>query len=137
MSAEGELRNAELGAFAVEYREALKEFFEGAEDDEFFDEPVSPDPFSLGVSDLTPEEMEPDYLGVVGSELRRALGINPLDPDTEVRRYVIEAPDTAESPGEITVVVLNTMYKGIGLHEMRFQDNQVRWTVGKSNVNME
>lgn len=133
---ENEPANPELELFGEEYREALEGFLEGAEDNEFFKDPVSPDPFSLGVSDDTLEDMDIDHLGAVRNVLHRVLQIDPMDPDTLIREYVAEAPETAESPGEIKVAVLKTKFKGMGLHEMRFKDRMVRWTVGNIDQNM-
>jgi hypothetical protein len=97
------------------------------------EQPLAPDPFSMGFDERTLEELNPDELGIVRRSLFYNLGIdtNKLEKFL-VRQYSTPAPEDAKVPGEIKVDVYRTNKEvdGIFLQELTFTDDEKRWVIG-------
>ena len=97
------------------------------------EQPLAPDPCSMGFDERTLEELDPDELAVVRGVLFSNLGVDPEKLDEAiVRQYNTPAPENAKVPGEIKVDVYKTNKEeeGIVLQELTFADGEKRWVVG-------
>ncbi len=119
--------NPQLEKFGRRYEEELDGLLDSGICD---DEPLPPDPSSMGMGETSLEELTDDELSVVRETLFKKLEVNPLDPKATHRTYQTEAPQEASVPGEINVRVFKTNREEAYLQEMTFQDGKRRWTIG-------
>lgn len=71
-------------------------------------EPLSPDPFSMGIGETSLENLSDEELSAIREALFEKLGVNPQDPEFIHRTYVTEAPEGATVTGKINVNVFKT-----------------------------
>src|SRR6266571_7906598 len=120
-SHEGESHRKE---FERRYREELDELVDMGL---FDDEPLPPDPSSMGIGETNFEELTDEEITIVREVLFKTLGVNASNPDSVQRTYTTEAPQEATVPGEIGVTVFKTNREDTFLQEMNYQDGKQRW----------
>ena len=97
------------------------------------DEPLPPDPSSMGLGETNLEELTDEEILIVRETVFATLGVNPIDERAIHRIYQTEAPQEAVVPGKIDVKVFVTNRESTFLQEMTYQDGKQRWVVGPDN----
>jgi len=124
--------NPKLEEFRRRYEEELEELLDSGLYDS---EPLPPDPSSMGLGEITLEDLGSEEMDIIRDVLYERFEINPSASDVLHREYKSQAPAEATVPGEIDIKVFKTNREGTYLHEMTFRDGAVRWAVGPdSNI---
>lgn len=129
--AERSEQEEQLEAFKESYKEGLEGLLELLEVAP--EQPLPPDPSSMGIDERTLEELSPEELAAARSILFERFGVDPEKlEEARVRQYSTPAPEEGKVPGDIRVDVYKTNMEeeGIVLQELTFADGAQRWVVG-------
>jgi hypothetical protein len=118
---------AKAEEFRQEYGRELEELLESGL---FDNEPLPPDPSSMGLGEINLEELSDEQILIVRETVFTTLGVNPIDETATHRTYQAEAPQEATVPGQIDIKVFRTNREGTFLQEMTYQDGKQRWVIG-------
>lgn len=122
---EQESQHKETEAFLEEFEPYLREGWKDL-DPEQGNSHLSPDPFNLNMEDERSfEELPPHLQSAVIRSVYKVIGLDPLDPNSEVRKYKSFSPERGEI--EVTVYRTNRSDEGLFYHEEHFpRDNVTR-----------